>query len=167
MRTILILLLLINAIDVAAQCKYRVNEKDEFTGDRRIVVRKQLTLNAGSGMWFEPRVVGDSYFLDMTITGLAALTDEAISEGNLLKIKLANGETFELPANNTFYPESIGGVWLITCSFDASREMIEKFGKEDMTLWRFMLRTTYYDMEIKPNHKKRIREAINCLLAAT
>ncbi len=161
----LLMLISISFFSQAQDCKYDLNEKDEFSG--KIVRRIKQKYNFYFSFAFYR--TGDDYRLEsyINIPGDQAFI---IPEGNKLNLKLGDGTIMELSSVKNATPQSfIANAQVYSgfaMTYPITKEQLESIQKVGIKFIRTYLKDeSYYDMDIKKKKIEKLKISAGCIMS--
>lgn len=165
-----LLLLLSCTIGATAQkdnCKFSINKKDPFTNE----VVRESTHGIGPVTWgwaITINQTGDKNTMELRVSQPGQLL-ESIYEGDLLTIKLENGEIIELPASSEISPVHYLGFQnqirsKFEIPFDLDSEAFQKFATSPIAYMKMnILRKDVELPKISSKQTSAIHKTFKCL----
>jgi len=174
-----ILFLFFATMQISAQkCKFDYEKNDPFTGEITkgisLEVKEKTSMpsvtHAGKPFRYNFIVnrLGDNFFIDADIY-FGGNVRELIRKGEPFILKLSNGETISLTAQDDVVPIAIGqpsgGFWTqYKAKYSIDAVTLQKLSTFTPTLFRFSLEGKNYDREVDSKEQKKFTQATTCIL---
>lgn len=163
MKTILNILLILLSINATAQCKFRIDEVNEFTEVSKTATKYQWlggSISGGEKISF--RRVNEHLLIDVYIT--SNYSSRSVREGDELYLILDNDEKVVL--KNLF--DDLGNYntsfYSATATYDITEETLEKLSNHTIVKYRMNLWDSYVERKAGKNKALKVKDSAGCLL---
>lgn len=156
---------MIVTFSVSAQCQFRVNEVDEFTGYQKTISFKKKVWAKGGAFFVESAKIDKTVFFTFTLLGTGAAS---VSEGNRIIILLDNESKVELKAVKYALadPITLSGItnWTLPIVCEVDEDNLKALATSDIKAIRFYLNDAGKEYQIrKKKSKSHVRTMAGCL----
>ena len=170
----IILFLFTTSFLFAQDCKYKINEIDEFTKNKILETKPEILTISGMGFGFTSgcslKKINDSRYLQLGISSPSIFT---LNEGNEIIFKTEKDETIVLTFPKTIISDYISGNnignsstpsrWSGTILIPISIENFERLKNELVTKLRIYTNENYIDDDISKKRAVKFKNAMNCI----
>jgi hypothetical protein len=173
-KIILPALLLITSTIIGQNCKYKINEIDEFTKNKVLETKGGLLTMSGLGFGFSCsysfKKINDIKFLNLSITSPSIFT---LRQGRDIMFKTDKEETVILNFAETIVAEFVSGsrigtmtspsFWTGSILIPISNENFERLVNEKVLKLRVYTGDGYVDDDISVSSAKKFKEQLKCI----
>ena len=164
----LTLIVVIPWLLAAQECRYGINQYDEYTG---CAIKKTLGVIEsnviGATGFINFLKIDSTYYLQLC-KSYSGHNDYFVPEGGSLELRLDNREVIEFSTDESFEadvtetPADI--ITSITVKVHANEKDIEKLTEQKVVRYRLSLSDGYLEDNIKPKFQQNVRNAACCIL---
>lgn len=167
MKNILIIILFIPIIGFSQKCNYKVNEIDEFTGDK-VVATKPIFFSKAfySSVKVSSQSVNDVKALNFELTSTSIFT---VNSGSKLLLMTDKDEVITLLFSDTiisssqYQPVTKLTYWTVSHPFILSNSDFDKLVSENIKKIRWYTTEGYIQNEVKKKKQKVIADILKCI----
>lgn len=148
-----------------AQCKYKINETDKFTGTKKLYTEKEklfATMAKSASISFKQLDSFKYLVLSVALTGKPYYIKSGVS----LYFIFSGGTKMELSNNNSSDVASINqgsSIWLISHSYSLNSDQLFQLQNKLITDIRFVTSNGYVESRVKTKFAQKVLNIAKCI----
>ena len=160
MKLMLAGVFLIAGSSVYGQCKYTMNKKDEFTGQKKIATKNRILFGADGGVGFYVANLDNREYVVFTLYTFDVTSN---NENSHVLIKFTDGKMLKVKLDNEGNGYTHGVNWALPYFLPLDKKSKSLFTEKQIQLLRFETNDGPHDRRLKLSAAKKINKSINCI----
>lgn len=169
MKYLMTVILYFISVSVFSQCDYIVNEKDEFTGEKKLkteAVIERNIIGPTAHVYFTR--INNNYFFTPRLTFNNAQS-MVVDKGGKIMLKLMNDSIITLHSTDVFRGEIMSSysatITTLTPDYDIDSSQLEIIKRYPLVKFRlYLYPDEYIEKEIKKKFLKDLSQAAKCIM---